>query len=370
MIYPFSIIRQQLATLYLQSDFENSLRHWANRSRFDNILTDVYDGQIWRTLKETSDHDSPNFFRPEVADSNLGLMLNLDWFQPYEGTNYSIGVIYAAICNLPRDIRFKRENLLILGILPGPHEVSLHKINHYLAPIVDELESFWTGVTLNRTFECQNGKEIRVALVLVSCDVPAARKICGHVSALASCHRCKKRANYENGHNNFAGMSDIDEWFVTRDSVEHRENALGWRRCNSDASRKRFTKSTGVRWSELLRLPYFDPIKFITVDPMHCLFLGIAKWIVKRLWVDEGILNQESLKKIQKKMDEFQVPSDLGRIPGKIHCGEGFSNFTADQWRIFFSIYATVSLWDHLSEYDRKILHHFVRVCTIFINRI
>ena len=89
-------------------------------------------------------------------------------------------------------------------------------------------------------------------------------------------------------------------------------------------------KSTGVRWSELLRLPYFDPIRFITVDPMHCLFLGIAKWIVKRLWVDEGILNQESLKKIQKKMDEFQVPSNLGRIPRKIHCGEGFSNFTAN----------------------------------------
>ena len=31
-------------------------------------------------------------------------------------------------------------------------------------------------------------------------------------------------------------------------------------------------------------------------------------------------------------MNEFQIPSDLGRIPGKIHAGEGFSNFTADQW--------------------------------------
>jgi hypothetical protein len=40
----------------------------------------------------------------EVADSHLGLMLNLDWFQPYDGTVYSIGIIYAAICNLPRDI--------------------------------------------------------------------------------------------------------------------------------------------------------------------------------------------------------------------------------------------------------------------------
>ena len=68
-------------------------------------------------------------------------MLNLDWFQLYDGTVYSIGVIYATICNLPRDIRYRRENLLTLGILPGPNEVSLHKINHYLALIIDELES-------------------------------------------------------------------------------------------------------------------------------------------------------------------------------------------------------------------------------------
>ena len=89
-------------------------------------------------------------------------------------------------------------------------------------------------------------------------------------------------------------------------------------------------KQTGVRWSELLRLLYFDPNQFITVDLMHCLFLGIAKWIVKMIWVNEEILTQNSLIMIQNTMNKFQVPADLGRIPGKIHCGEGFSNFTAD----------------------------------------
>ncbi|GET54363.1 uncharacterized protein LOC107327733 [Rhizophagus irregularis DAOM 181602=DAOM 197198] len=158
------------------------------------------------------------FCRPgsEVADSHLGLMLNLDWFQPYDSTIYSIGVIYAAICNLPRDIRFRRENLLTLGILPGPKEVSLHKVNHYLAPIVNELETLWAGLTLNRTYECENGKRVRGALILVSCDIPATRKICGHVSALVSCHRCEKKANYENGQHNFAGMDDVG--YSARDS--------------------------------------------------------------------------------------------------------------------------------------------------------
>ena len=61
----------------------------------------------------------------------------------------------------------------------------------------------------------------------------------------------------------------------------------------------------------------------------------------------------------------------MGRIPARIRCGEGFLNYTADQWRIFFSIYATTSLWKHLpAEYDRKILHHFVRICSIFASRI
>jgi len=112
-------------------------------------LADIYDGQVWKTFKENDSETSPKFFRPDVAESHLGLILNLDWFQLFDGTIHSTEVLYAAICNLPRDIRFKRENLLILGIIPGPNEVSLHKINHYLATIVDELELIRNGVTLN-----------------------------------------------------------------------------------------------------------------------------------------------------------------------------------------------------------------------------
>ncbi|PKB98030.1 hypothetical protein RhiirA5_384246 [Rhizophagus irregularis] len=223
LIYPFAGIQQQLESMYCRPGFENLLRHWVNRTSYGQILADIYDGQVWKTLK---DKNSANFFRPDTTDSNLGLMLNLDWFQPFKDTT--------------------------LG---------------------------WAS--LNRTFEFQNGREIRAALILTSCDIPATRKVCSHVSALVSCHRCEKKANYENHQHNFAGMDDMDEWFVIRDSAKHRQDAIGWKTCKSEAARKRFVKQTGVRWSELLRLPYFDPIRFIIVDLMHCLFLGIAKWIVK-----------------------------------------------------------------------------------------
>jgi hypothetical protein len=30
----------------------------------------------------------------------------------------------------------------------------------------------------------------------------------------------------------------------------------------------------GYKWTEFLRLPYFDATRFVTIDAMHCLFLG------------------------------------------------------------------------------------------------
>ncbi|GET58964.1 hypothetical protein GLOIN_2v1786477 [Rhizophagus irregularis DAOM 181602=DAOM 197198] len=327
--------------------------------KFMKIVLNEIGGENFRTFPDSL------YLAKKVADLHLGLMLNVDWFQPFDGTNHSTGAIYAVICNLPHNIRFKRENLLLLGMLPGPNEVSLHKINHYLAPIVNELTSLWEGIILNRTYEHQLGKKICAALIMVSCDIPAARKICGHVSALVSCHRCQKKANYENHQHNFAGMGDMEDWFVARDSNEHLQNALGWRRCNSDASRKRFVKQTGVRWSELLRLPYFDPIRFTIVDPMHYLFLGIAKWIVKRIWVDQGILTSSMLNEVQKQMNRFQVPVDLGRIPGKIDCREGFSNFTADQCPLYafwcFSFERMNGILGSLPNSNRKIEPELMR---------
>ena len=91
-----------------------------------------------------------------------------------------------------------------------------------------------------------------------------------------------------------------------------RKNAFEWRHCNSDVARKDFVKENGVRWSELYCIPYFNPIQHIIVDPMHCLFLGIAKWIVKRIWINKGILMSNILDKIQEMMEKFQIPADIG----------------------------------------------------------
>jgi len=89
-------------------------------------MSDIYDGEIWKNFPCHLDIPESKFFMAESADSHLGIMINLDWFQPFESLAYSCGAIYGVICNLFCDIRFKKENMLTLVLLPEPHKVKLH----------------------------------------------------------------------------------------------------------------------------------------------------------------------------------------------------------------------------------------------------
>ena len=211
-------------------------------------MSDIYDGNIWKEFPSIMDaQNSPKFFTPETADSNLGIMINLDWFQPFDSAVYSSGAIYGVICNLPRSIRFKRENILTLGLLLGPNEVKLDRINHYLAPIIDELLELWNGFSLPKSNKHPSGKDIRVAVICCSSDIPAARKLCGHILALVACHRCYKSASGEEGQRlNFGGFEDMSEWFRTRDASEHRHNAMIWKHQQTKQDRKNHVSQTHV----------------------------------------------------------------------------------------------------------------------------
>ena len=364
-------LKSQIFAMYQRPGFEQNMTKWVHRHVDENILADIYDGKIWKTFSSGDSENSP-FFTSETADSHLGIMINLDWFQPFDSSVYSTGAIYGVICNLPREIRFQQENMLVLGLLPGPKEVQTDKINHYLSPIVNELLEFWEGLELQKTANYPKGRKIRMAVICCSSDIPAARKLCGHISALAACHRCYKKAGSSNEGErpNFGGFDDMNDWFKERNLEEFRHNALAWRKCRSNEERKQFVSTNHVRWTKLLRLPYFNPVRHCVIDPMHNLFLGIANWIVKRLWIDGNKISKDDLELMENRSKSINMPADLGRIPNKIATGEGFSGFTADQWKTFILVYATPLMWDLLSVSDRQILANFVRACTLLVCRI
>ena len=49
----------------------------------------------------------------------------------------------------------------------------------------------------------------------------------------------------------------------------------------------------GVRYSELFRLSYYDPVRMHVVDPMHNLLLVISKHVYAT-WVEQAILDDRN----------------------------------------------------------------------------
>ena len=119
-------------------------------------------------------------------------------------------------------------------------------------------------------------------------------------------------------------------------------------------------KLYGVRYSELLRLPYLDIIEHRVVDPMHNFLLGTAKHVMM-IWKDKGILNGVQFESIQDKVDRMCNPPKIGRIPHKI--ASNISSFTADQWRNWICVYFLYCLHDLLPQQHFSCWALFVEAC-------
>jgi hypothetical protein len=124
----------------------------------------------------------------------FGLMMNIDWFQPFKHTPYSVGVVYFAVMNLPRDIRYKKENVMVAGIIPGPKEPDAQQLQFYLEPIIDELDELWRDGFTHKLPNEEQDTTFYAALLCIACDIPAARKVSGFLghSARLGCSKCTK----------------------------------------------------------------------------------------------------------------------------------------------------------------------------------
>ena len=137
-VFPYMPIRKSFEALAKRPGFIALCEKWRYRPHVPTYLSDIYDGRLWHEFQ------AANFFR--VPMSYL-VTLNVDWFQPFLHTQYSVGAMYLTIQNLPRDMRCKEENVILVGVIPGPSEPKL-AMNSYLSPLVEELKQAWEGFSV------------------------------------------------------------------------------------------------------------------------------------------------------------------------------------------------------------------------------
>ena len=125
-------------------------------------------------------------------------------------------------------------------------------------------------------------------------------------------------------------------------------------------------KKHGCRYSVLLELPYFNSVSMCVIDPLHNLLLGTARHILT-VWKEKELITSSHLDAIQKSVDSFVTPYDVGRIPTKIL--SGFASFTAEQWKNRTILYSLYSLKSILPGQDFKCWQFFVKACSFLCRR-
>lgn len=260
-------------------------------------ITSIFGGRVLRTFQGP---DGAHF-ADGGDEGRFVFSLGVDFFNPFgnkqAGKKRSIGMVSLMCLNLPPHLRYLPENVFLVGIIPGPNEPRWHLVNAYLEPLVDDFLLFWQpGVWFTRTSNYPNGRFILCAIVVVVCDCLAARKVAGYAAHSHNhfCHICyctRKEQGY--GDTNHADWkrrehadvkTEAENWkasFETSDqgptdatpTAVAGDSPVDFKQAKADSK----ASPQGVRWSALLRLPYFDIVRFVVVDGMHNLFLGLVK---------------------------------------------------------------------------------------------
>ena len=99
-------------------------------------------------------------------------------------------------------------------------------------------------------------------------------------------------------------------------------------RCQTEVNT--VVRNTEAKYAVLFQLPYYDAVRFVIIDPMHNLFLGLAKTALK-VWKEKELIKDKHFDLLQRRVDAVIPPPETGRIPSKI--STGFSGLMADQWK-------------------------------------
>lgn len=268
-----------IARLLTRRDLEKSLDEIPKKSKFRHNARDIWEASFVRSLKWKGEQpffrlgDSPEDTESDPSEGRLMFALGIDWFNALHSgaakKAWSIGAIYLVCLNLPPELRFKRENICLLGIIPGPYKPSHTEMNHFLHPIVDELLQLWTtGIWFTRTSLFPMGRRIRAALGPLVCDLDACRSIAGFAyhQNVRFCSCCLLRKS---------DITNLDpsSW-PKRNLDQHRDACQKWHSAQTLREREALRDEFGVQWSALLRLPYWNPIECTVIDVMHNMFLG------------------------------------------------------------------------------------------------
>ncbi|THU88212.1 hypothetical protein K435DRAFT_680238 [Dendrothele bispora CBS 962.96] len=348
--FPMKTISEHLVEMLSVSEIEKEMESVYEKfsSHQPGQYRNIFDGKVCRELPSRYCNTFPNVqgiipHRP-AGELRIGVTMGVDWFSYLRSQisqSHTSCLMSFSVVNLPPHLRYRTANLMLAGIMPGPKEATPDQVQRYMRPFVNELLTLWKDGIRIVTPQYPQGRLVRVALVALVCDKPAAHKLGGFGS---HCHTNFCTVCWITQNDKSTPQAFEKGAFRPRTNAEHHRLQKEYLRCKTKSAQDTFVRDNATRWSELFRLPYFDVCEMIVIDPMHNLFLGLVKTHFYHIWVQHGILRKnKELKALHGMLSQLTLPSKLGRLPRLIGEPAGGS-LTADQWLIFATIVAPLAI--------------------------
>ncbi|CAE6475319.1 unnamed protein product [Rhizoctonia solani] len=195
-VFRYTPLIPQLRGLFQNVDMVKKLRYRVELEREykPDIIQDVFDGAHYRSLRTKQvAPTSPYCFFDNPED--IALSLSTYGFTLFKRRRRGLSTAWPIILinnNLSPKIRTRLENVICVGVIPGPRQCK--DLNSFLIPLLDELLELEEGV--EHTGLSPEGKRyifsLRAFLIHIFGDIPAVSKLLlmkGH-NAFSPCRTC------------------------------------------------------------------------------------------------------------------------------------------------------------------------------------
>ena len=214
----------------------------------------------------------------------------------YQGKSVSCGAIIFYCLNLPPHLRYCHENTFIAGLTPPPNPPSMITISHVIDPVIESALKY-SAAPRSPVPTCRepDGVEVDVKVAPLIADLEGSCKVGGFLSTAATmfCTFCLCT---------HAQLEELDpsRW-ILRNGRNVRAEAALWLSTVTKSGREAQVQETGVRWSPLHRLPYWDPVKHVVLGFMHNWLEGVLQHHLRVLWC---IGLPEEIKKVAVELEK------------------------------------------------------------------
>lgn len=326
---------------FLDLHFEEKIKDLFRDSEFLKLLKKGKE-QVKRAVSSCNIHDIfhgldyKKFLHPGGFLSqtyNISFTVNTDGVNKFSSSRAGhLWPVYIMINELPKEHRFKKKFIIPAYIYCDKQDPNMLT---FLNPLVEKLNTLnATGIHVSDSAD--GNINVRCMLFVATADLPARADLMNmkRFNGKCACHLCKSEGK---GY----GPNNIHRYWPYEQNLEKRthEDQVKYA---SKATQKQAVM--GVKGhSVFTKLLYpFDLVRSFAIDWMHCVCLGVVKYIMQLQMsdVNKGKVFYIGAKKasMSHKLLSIKPPDIVGRLPRSLEDLKHWKATELNNWLLHYSV--------------------------------